>query len=63
LSLCPIPEKAKGKRKRDVLLDTKNIHMVDLDPRDDTSPIQSNVEVQELKDSMCLQPEGGSKSI
>jgi len=43
--------------------DAKDIHMVDIDPRDDTSPTQSNAEVQELKDSICLQPERGSKSI
>jgi len=63
MSLCPIPEDAKGKRKREFSLKAKNINMVDLDPRNDTDPIQSNKEIQEVKDSMRLQPEGGSKSI
>jgi len=63
MSLRPIPEDAKGKRKRELPLEAKNVNMVDLDPRDDTSLTQSNTETQDLKDLMRLQPAGDSKSI
>jgi len=63
MSLRPIPEDLKGKRKRKLPPEAKNVNMVDLDPRDDPISVQSNAEVQELKDSMRLQLEGGSKDI
>jgi len=44
MSLRPIPEDAKGKRKKELPPEAKNVNMVDLDPKDDTSPTQSNAE-------------------
>jgi len=38
MSLRFILGDAKKKRKRDIPPNAKNIHMVDLDPRDDTNP-------------------------
>jgi len=63
MSRRPIPEDTKGKRKREPPPEAKNVNMVDLNPRDDTSQTQPNTEAQDLKDPMSLQLVGDSKNI
>jgi len=64
MSLRPVTEETKGKRKREHHPKAKTVNMVNLDPRDDvvhnesflTNPMQA-------MDSSCLQPEGKAKTI
>jgi len=67
MSLRPISKDSKGKRKREIPFEAKNVNMVNLDPNDDISPATLTQmpwsRQKKMKDLMCPQPEGESKSI